>query len=266
MVNWPCSATSGNSIATKHMFQKADVHRGLLMPICKKHKNTLHSVACASNVVPRHLCPVRKLMPQEIVRTVTTTLWSTVFPNFCLLTLFSLDCLLRPAASIQQFEKCMADHGQHFWSIHGSVNIIMRKTRNATNYEAQKHVFLERPRLPQFAHQSKIVSPNCRPTPCSRKDRASFLFKTNAESPATSTYSRDTVTERVEEFTPFCAAASSYEAFPTPSYLSERHCLVVERKTKCTETRTQHEPSDTGLHYDVLRIRRSRLGAAILKF
>ena len=48
------------------------------------------------------------------------------------------------------------------------------------------------------------------------------LQNKTAKGPATNPYSHHIATERTEEFTPFCAAASSNGALPTPSCLSER--------------------------------------------
>ena len=54
------------------------------------------------------------------------------------------------------------------------------------------------------------------------------------ESPTTSPCSHHVTTKRVEEFTPFCAAASSNRALPAPSRLSERYIyhLITWHKNK----------------------------------
>ena len=86
-----------------------------------------------------------------------------------------------------------------------------------------------------------------------------------SQSRATSSYSHHVALERVEEFTPFCAAASSSGALPTPSCLSEYHfyhLVTWRRRHEHCRHSTQYEPRHTGMDYVVSRVRRSRLGAA----
>ena len=83
--------------------------------------------------------------------------------------------------------------------------------------------------------------------------------------PATSPCSHHVATERVEEFTPFCAATWSNGALPTPSRLSEHyfyHLVTWDEKQRAYGRRTSH----TGTDYVALRRRRSRLRAACLSF
>ena len=56
----------------------------------------------------------------------------------------------------------------------------------------------------------------------SQSSRLVSLQSETAESPTASPSNHHVETERVEEFTPFCTAASSNRALPTPSCLSER--------------------------------------------
>ena len=80
------------------------------------------------------------------------------------------------------------------------------------------------------------------------------------ENPATSPNSHHVATEMVEEFTPFCAAASSNGALPTLSCLSERY-----RKQRTSRRRTRYGHRHTGMDCIVSRIRRSRLGTRVLE-
>ena len=84
---------------------------------------------------------------------------------------------------------------------------------------------------------------------------------------ATSRCSHHVSTEKVEEFTPFCAAASSNRALPTPSCLSEHHLyhfVTWRRRHEHCRQHTQYERSHTETDYVALRRRRSPLGAAFL--
>ena len=80
MIIGPRSATNGNSIATKHKearspFLKADLRSVPLMPICKFtkiHSALWHVLRSWSRVI---LAKFGSPMPQEIVRTLTTTPW-----------------------------------------------------------------------------------------------------------------------------------------------------------------------------------------------
>ena len=86
--------------------------------------------------------------------------------------------------------------------------------------------------------------------------------------PSTNPYNHDIAAERAEEFTPFCAVASSNRASPSPSRLWSiiLYYLVTWRKghEHCRE-RTQYERSRIGTDFVGVRRRRSRdLGAAHL--
>ena len=84
--------------------------------------------------------------------------------------------------------------------------------------------------------------------------------------PPTNPHSHQGATERVEEFTPFGAGASSNRALPTPSRLSEHfpyYSVTWHKRHERCRQRTQYERSHTGTDYVVLRRRRSRLGAAM---
>ena len=94
---------------------------------------------------------------------------------------------------------------------------------------------------------------NCRPSPCSHGARASLTQNISPKHGAT---------ERVEEFTPFCTAASSIGALPTLSDTSEHYpspLCDVAQKQSTSRRRTQYERSHTSTDYVVLRRRRSRL-------
>ena len=89
-----------------------------------------------------------------------------------------------------------------------------------------------------------------------------FLAEQPYRIPATSPFSHHVATEKIEEFTPFCPAASSNGALPTPSCLSEHHLYHSETRRKRHEhcrQRTQNGRIHTGTDYVVLRRRRSRL-------
>ena len=94
--------------------------------------------------------------------------------------------------------------------------------------------------------------------------RSSRLSLTQNISPKTTTRpcSHHGTTERVEEFTPFCTAASSIGALPTLSGLSEHYpspLCDVAQKQSTSRRRTQYERSHTSTDCVVLRRRRSRL-------
>ena len=60
----------------------------------------------------------------------------------------------------------------------------------------------------------------------------------DTKNPSTNHYSHHIATESVEEFTPFCVAASTNGALPTPFRFSKHHFLLGdwERKTQTTQT------------------------------
>ena len=91
-----------------------------------------------------------------------------------------------------------------------------------------------------------------------------FQNKTT-ERPTSSPYSHHVATEREEEFTPFCTAASSNGALPTPSGLSQHYSLLSvtwDEKQRAHRRCTHYERSYTGTDHVVLRRRRSSLCAA----
>ena len=99
-----------------------------------------------------------------------------------------------------------------------------------------------------------------------KKLRASLLVKQAYRVTVSSSNSHHVATERVEEFTPFGAAASSNGALHTPSRFSEHlPCNVVTWHKRCRQ-RAQYERNHTEKNYVVLRRRRSRLGATPLVF
>ena len=96
------------------------------------------------------------------------------------------------------------------------------------------------------------------------------LQNNTTERPATKPHNHHVATERVEEFTPSCAAASSNGALPTPSRLSPLGALPsslmgVGRKQRTSSRRTRYGHSHTGMDHVVSRVRRSRFGAASSK-
>ena len=96
----------------------------------------------------------------------------------------------------------------------------------------------------------------------SQSSRLVSLQNKTTESPTTSAYNHHVAREKLEEFTPFCAAVSINGALPTPSRLSESYLVPlsdVGRKLSARR-RTQYEHRHTGMDYVVLRAR--RLGAA----
>ena len=77
-------------------------------------------------------------------------------------------------------------------------------------------------------------------------------------------HSHHVATEKVEEFTPFCAAVWSNRALPTPSGLSEHdlyHKVTWDEKQRADDAHNTNA-SHTGMDHVLLRRRRSRLGAA----
>ena len=73
------------------------------------------------------------------------------------------------------------------------------------------------------------------------------LQSKTTSSPANSTCRHHVETESVEEVTPFCAAASSNSALPTPSCLSERYLyhLVTWHRNKGSEDDAHYTSTDT---------------------
>ena len=102
----------------------------------------------------------------------------------------------------------------------------------------------------------------------SQSSRLVSLQNNTTESPATSICSQHRPTERVEEFIPFCAAASSNGALPTPSCLGALPLPLGDagRKQITSRRRTRYEDRHTGMDYVVSRIRRSHLGAMTLVY
>ena len=77
----------------------------------------------------------------------------------------------------------------------------------------------------------------------SQRSRLVSLKNKTTESPATNPYSRRVTTERVKEFTPLCAAASSNGALKTPLCLSERylyHLVTRDEEKEQSRQRTRH--------------------------
>ena len=227
--------TNGNSTATKHKetrspFLKADVHKVLLAAIWKIAKiHSVRSMACASKLVPRHLCQVRM---SNASRNRADCDDVTLAPQ-CPRTMPFDTSWPWPAASMEQFGIIFdGSLSTRYEKIHGSVNIQIPKTRNTTNHEAQQHVFVERPRLPQLVHQSNIGSL------CST--RPPRTLRHLLQPPHCNGKSR--------------GVHSSNGALPTPSVLSERyfcHLVTWSEKERASRRRTQYE-----------RIRRSRLRTA----
>ena len=90
------------------------------------------------------------------------------------------------------------------------------------------------------SYTNELSAPNGTPSPGSRALVVCFCCTTTeAETPASSPFSHLVDTERVEEFTRFCAAVSSIRALPTPSCFSERFpylSVTWNVKKKCTQT------------------------------
>ena len=117
-------------------------------------------------------------------------------------------------------------------------------------------------------HQNQLSKEVAERLSALRRARASFLCRNKStESPATSPYSHHVTTTCSEELTPFCAAAPSNGALPTPSRLSKRylHHFVTwdENKEQADEAQdTSHR--HTGMDYVVSRVRRPRIGDAVI--
>ena len=84
--------------------------------------------------------------------------------------------------------------------------------------------------LGRYVQEGTSLHPNWLSKECADRVRALaelaprfFAEQDCRKSPTTTPCSYHVETERVEEFTPFCAAASSSRALPTPSCFSERH-------------------------------------------
>ena len=104
----------------------------------------------------------------------------------------------------------------------------------------------------------------------SLSSRLVSLQNKTTESPATSPYCHHVATDRVEEFFPLCAVASSNGALPTPSRLSESYLYHfvsdMGRKQRTSRRRTRYEHRHIGMDYVVSRVRRSRFGVAFCCF
>ena len=72
----------------------------------------------------------------------------------------------------------------------------------------------------------------------SKNSRLVSFADEDTKTPSTNHYSHHIATESVEEFTPFCVAASTNGALPTPFRFSKHHFLLSdwERKTQTTQT------------------------------
>ena len=125
------SATNGSNITTKHNetrspFLKADVRKILLVLSWRNVK--IHSA-----------------------------LWHALRSWSVVISVLKKSCGLwqrqKPAASMVRCGICLMDHCQHVTTkFYGSVNIKEAKTHKTTNHEAQQHVSLERPGVPQLVH------------------------------------------------------------------------------------------------------------------
>ena len=149
--------------------------------------------------------------------------------------------------------------------IHGSVSIKEINTHKATNHEAQQHVSLERTRLHQRVHQSKDQLQAFAKLATRLFSEQDYRRTLRQPLQPPQCYGKG----RREEFTPFCAVASSNGTLPTPSGSSKRylhHFVTWNEKQRARRRHTQYERSHTGLDYGVLRIRQSRLGAAFCSF
>ena len=132
--------------------------------------------------------------------------------------------------------------------LEGPMNGMFKKARSYSTKTGSPRKMQTAPVLSQISH---LVSLQNKPT----------------ENPAASSYSHHVATERVEESSPICTAASSDKALPTPSRLSEHfpYLLVTwdeEQSTRRKRTRYGH--GHTWIDHVASRARRSRLGAANL--
>ena len=68
-----------------------------------------------------------------------------------------------------------------------------------------------------YSIKKRLFRRSCRPSPRSRRARASFLCSIRLQRVPPPPYTHHVATDMVEEFTPFCAVALSNGALPTPS-------------------------------------------------
>ena len=184
----------------------------------------------------------------------------TTSPNFPFCHSFHfIACCVRPRPDTFDGATCklLMDPCQHVTK--KFVNIDQPKVRRMAGRAAEQQVLVEcvgigqtvhslRSSIPitdsmqQFGllpHHTDALQINCRPSPCSRRARASYFRRAVLQKPTTSPCNHHGATERVEEFTPFCTPASSNGALPTPSGLSGHYPLPlsdVGREAKGIQT------------------------------
>ena len=153
-------------------------------------------------------------VPHEIVLCVATSAWLHNVPGLSRLTLFSFHCVLR-AAEAKHLRRCDAP------TLDGSLSTRYEKVSGIVNisrmavHAAQQHVLLECLEVRQLlvattwpSTPSNTSSPKKLQTisVLSQSSRLFSLQNKPTENPATNPCSHHDATEKIEEFTPFCAA------------------------------------------------------------
>ena len=191
-------------------------------------------------------------LSHEMVLSVATSAWLHNFPELSLLPLVLFHCLLRAAEARGATCKLWMDPCQHVTN--KFTNIDQPNVCRMAGHAAQARAcgmcwnWSDSPfnevlnSYHSFdTNQTDVLQRNCRPSPVlPHSSRPVPLQNKTTKSAATSPYSHFVAKGRLEEFTPFCTAASSSNgALPTPSGFSQQYSLPLSdlgRKAKGIQT------------------------------